>query len=319
MGRRLMSQTTEAIQAPELPRWVALTAPVGDALFGERLTWFGRFVFLHLAARTFLTSPGPLLGDLATAVKWTTIAVALAGLVLPRFSLAITRIACVLVLVYIPSYLPDSANHVFLELLFLAFLSFLDERDEEEGVLLCSALRWLVAVVFLWTGVQKLLYGYYFDGQFLAYMAATKTWFGDVFRYLIPAEELQRLVAFNEPAASGTVVFTPRIGAGPYSVHSALFVAVSNAVYVFEIVVGLLLLVPRTRVLAALASILFVVFIELGARELTFGFLITNAFMLYLPGNWVRRTFPLWAVAYGYLVLAKLFPTVFVMFKYSAA
>ena len=68
----------------------------------------------------------------------------------------------------------------------------------------------------------------------------------------------------------------------------------------------MLLLVPRTRVLAAIASIGFVIMIELGARELTFGALMVNLLLLFLPGRWIKRLFPAFLLFYLYLAAHKL-------------
>jgi hypothetical protein len=113
---------------------------------------------------------------------------------------------------------------------------------------------------------------------------------------------------------------TPALGAGPYRTDSWLFIALSNAVYLFEMGAGLALLVSRIRPLVVAAAIGFVIAIEAGARELTFGALMINLLLLFLDGPWVRRLFPLFVALYAYLVLAEqgglgLLP----MFPYSPA
>ncbi len=286
-----------------LPPGLRTLGPSGGATNATRLAWFRRVLLVHVAARTLLTEPGWVVGEYGALLRWATVGVALAGVLAPHGgALKCTRIACPLVLVSALSAFPDNANHVFLEFVLLAFLAFLDERDEREGVLLCAALRGTVAIVLVWSGLQKVIHGTYFDGQFLAYMAATKTWFTEVFQHVVPDAELHRLTAFNERLDGST--WQPAVGAGPYRVDSVLFVALSNAVYVLEIAVGLLLLLPRTRAAAALAGIAMVVFIELGAREIVFGILIVNALALSLRGDAPRRMFPYWTAVYAYLVLA---------------
>ena len=139
----------------------------------------------------------------------------------------------------------------------------------------------------------------------MAYVVATRDDFGVFLRFFMPTDELLRLRAMRaaEP------------GMGPYRVNSVLFIAVSNSVYLFEMVVAFLLLFRRTTVYAAVAAIFFVLAIECGAREFFFGSLIINLFLFYLPGPCIKRLFPLFALLFVYLVAAsfKLVP----MFSYS--
>ena len=88
--------------------------------------------------------------------------------------------------------------------------------------------------------------------------------------------------------------------------ESPWFVALSNGVYLFEMLAGILLLIPRTRVVAAVASIGFVIMIQLGARELTFGALMVNRLLLSVPGPWIKRLLPAFLVFYLYLVAHEL-------------
>ena len=98
---------------------------------------------------------------------------------------------------------------------------------------------------------------------------------------------------------------------------SVFFILMSNSVYVFEILAGILLLFRRTRVHAVLAAIAFVFMIECAARELTFGALMVNLVLLFLPGAWIKRLLPFFVIYYGYLVAMKV--GIFPMFEYSPA
>ena len=310
----------------DLSRILALAGPGSERGWRTNLRWFRLILLIHMAARSYLTIPsGADAGFGERLLRWAIVLVALVGCIpgygswaarLAAIPLWATRVASVLLLVEITITVPFTANHVFLEFLCLALLSVLDERDEREAELLLPAFRWLVGIFFFYTGLQKVLYGYYFDGQFLAYLAGTEDRFAAVFRLIIPADELARLQSYNELLLRPGV-FRPRIGAGPYHVDSVLFVVVSNSVYLFEMLAGILLLVRRTRVLAAVASIAFVVMIQLGARELTFGVLMVNLLLLFVPGGWVKRLLPAFLLFYLYLVAHKLgwVP----MFSYSPA
>ncbi|MCH8152887.1 MAG: hypothetical protein IH830_11015 [Planctomycetes bacterium] len=286
-------------------RILALAGPGREEGWQSNLRWFRLFILMHMAGRSFLMIPTGPTADLG--VQWLRSVIVVTALLgcIPRFSLWATRAAVLLLVGEIAITIPFTANHVFLEFLCLGFLSLLDERDEGEAELLMQALRWFVGVFFFYTGLQKLLYGYYFDGQLLAYLAGTEDRFAAFFRFIIPAEELQRLQSYNE-ALVRPGAYSTKLGAGPYRVDSLLFVVMSNGVYLFEMLAGMLLLVPRTRVLAAIASIGFVIMIELGARELTFGALMVNLLLLFLPGRWIKRLFPAFLLFYLYLAAHKL-------------
>ena len=168
----------------------------------SNLRWFRYFALIHVAARSYLTvPPGPEADSLEQSLRWLIVVTALVGCI-PRFcswapplsavGLWATRVAAVLLIVEVAIMLPFTANHVFLEFLCLAFLSLLDERDELEAELLLPAIQSVIAI-FFYTGLQTLLYGYYFDGQFLAYLAGTEDRFAALFQFIIPAEELERL------------------------------------------------------------------------------------------------------------------------------
>lgn len=282
--------------------------------------WLRTLVLVHVAVRSILTfghgldagwMPGPALSVLRVAV----IVVAVAGWFRP-LALPATRLALVLIGLEVAATVPYTANHVFLELLLLGFFALLDERREGEDELLLQGIRWLVVLFFAATGIQKALYGTYFDGQFLAWMAGTEHRFELFFRHLVPPDEMARLLSYRDHEVRAGV-FEPTLGAGPYRVDSVLFVALSNLVWVFEIAAGLALLTRRLRPWAAVSGILFVVFIELAARELTFGLLMTNLFLFALPGAWVKRLFWLSAAGYGWLVAAHLLGLP--MFLYSPA
>lgn len=298
-------------------RWlVERLGPGAEPAWRENLVAFRRVVLVHVAARSLLSMGlGGGVGALANALYGLTVVAALLGLA-RGLARRMSGLCLTLVLAETVRGLPFTANHVALEALVLALLALLDERDEAEGALLLASLRWSTAVMFLYTGLQKLWWGYWSQGEMLAYLTATEERFALALGRLLPAEELARLRSFNESLiAPGR--WQPRIGAGPYRVDSAAWVVLSNGVWLFELAAGLALCVRKLFVPAALASLLVVAFIELGARELTFGLLMANLLLLFLPGAWNRRLWPLSALAYAWLAAAHagLVP----MFAYSPA
>jgi len=172
---------------------------------------------------------------------------------------------------------PAAGNHAYLELLLCALCAFIDPDEPEESRLFLRAVRYVVVLIFVYSGIQKAVHGYYFQGHFLADAMWMET-FRPVLALLMPENEFTRLAALDR-----------NVGEGPYIVDSAFFVLVSNAVWIVEIVLGVMLVVRRTRTFAALASIAFVAGIEVAARELFFGFIYTNSLLLFLPGNVHRR------------------------------
>lgn len=186
---------------------------------------------------------------------------------------------------------PAVANHVHLELACVALFALLDVADDAERGLLLASLRWVGVVVFFAAGLQKLLYGTYFRGELLTWMIAQRPPFAALFGFLLPADELARLTALDGAS----------VGSGPYRTSAPLLLALSNAVWIAELALPPLMLWRRTRVAAALAAALFVLAIQLGARETLFALLFSQLCLLLLPGEGYRRLAPVYVLAYLYL------------------
>ena len=296
-------------------RVLSLAGPEKIPGWRMNLFWFRLFVLMHMAGRSYLTLRVEeiegfwyptvfrcliVVGATAVIVEaafWLLNKLGYRGFVVAGVSLWATRAAAVLVVAQIALTMPFTANHVFLELLCLALLAFLDESKADEDELLLQAMRWLTAVFFFYAGLQKVLYGRYFDGQFLAFMAATQDRFADFFRYFMSDEAFVQLRAHE----------LPKLGAGPYRVDSLLFLAISNSVYIFEMVAGILLLVRKARPFTALAIIAFVIVIEIAAREIVFGALMVNLALLFIPGRWNQWLFGLFVGFYLFLIVTNRF------------
>jgi len=274
------------------------------------LYWFRIFALMHAVGRNILTIQlRPADASEADRVLAVMICACFLGGLHPKFSRWAMRIAALLVGLQVALSFPFTPNHWFLEFVCLAFLALLDENDKQEGELLLQALRWFTVTFFFYSGLQKIFYGYYFDGQFLSYIMvfdSVEDRFASFLRFFMPASEFERLMAIGPDLEHGD---------GPFSVDSTLFCILSNGVYVFELLAPLLLLIPKVRPLAALLSIGFIIAIEAGARELVFGALMINLLLVFLDGAWIKRLFPLFAVAYAYLVAAAILDWV-PMFEY---
>jgi hypothetical protein len=185
---------------------------------------------------------------------------------------------------------PFNANHQLVQGLLLVALALArpDEDADRRDVLRTA--RWIAVAVMFWAGTQKLLWGFYFGGEFLAWRVAVDPGFAEVFRFLMPQAEWQRLLALESVE-----------GAGPYRVDSLLFVLVSNASWLAEWAIAGGLLVARTRTLAAVAGLLFLVCVELAARELFFGGLLAFLLLLFEGRLAAVRSLWLFVPAYAYL------------------
>jgi hypothetical protein len=188
---------------------------------------------------------------------------------------------------------PVPANHHYLELGVLALGTLFDDREKLEAQLLLQSCRWLVATVLFWAGLQKVLHGYYFGGEFLSYAISQETRFAQIFGVLVPGEELVRLQSFGQQ---------PPLGAGPYRASSWTLILVSNATYLLEILTAIGLLIRRTRPIALCVAMALVVAIEVVAREIFFGALMLGLIALFARRalNW--QLFPMFVLVYAYLL-----------------
>lgn len=266
-----------------------------DILRRSKLRAFRRFVLLFGAIRSWmwlaLDAPLEPVGLGATAF-WLTLCF---GLALPRRTeLAAPRLALPALAVQLYWTLPFAANHFFLELYAVALLALIGGRRRDEEALVWSALCWLGALVLFHAGLQKVLYGYYFRGEFLSYLIAVSDRFADFFGLLLPAEEVARLRSYE----------SLRTGSGPYRVDSNLLLLLSNAVWVAEISVAPLMLLARTARIAAVAAIGLVLAVQLGAREVGFALLFTNLLLIPAAGTTGRRLLPVEAAFLLWWLLA---------------
>jgi len=194
---------------------------------------------------------------------------------------------------------PDAYNHLVMEALLTGAAALTQPRDRGEQVLMLQSARWLIVIVLFWSGMQKVLHGCYFRGEFLALAMTANPHFGGVLSQWFAAD-LDRLRALGPLA----------IGAGPYRIDSVAFVALSNLVWMSELLLAASLLLAPFRFAAAIAGIILVVAIELVARELVFGLLFINGLLLFTPGDLYRRAVPWLSILLAGIAAAEIaFPT----------
>jgi hypothetical protein len=269
-----------------------------------QLRWFRRYVLLYGVTRSWLWVSHP---DAATSAAYLVPAVVLTAALglafLPRLETWAPRIAIPALLGLVWATFPTTPNHYYLELLAMTALATVGPQPASgtgrDAVDALAGLRWLTAIVFFQTGLQKVLYGCYFHGELFAYLTSQDPRFAAFFGSLLPAHELARLTSYN----------TLHTGSGPYRVDAPLVLLLSNLVWVAELVLPALMLMPRTRKVATLAAVAFVASFQLAAREAGFAMLFTGLLLLFLPRAPLRRIVPvaavvcLWAVAAAFGVL----------------
>jgi len=191
--------------------------------------------------------------------------------------------------IVIAAEFPAAGNHAYLELYFCLLVAFVDPECDEEQRMFVMAARWMMVVIFFYSGLQKLVHGYYFAAQYFAFSMALDT-FRDFFRWFASAEEVQRLAALG----GGW-------GDGPYRSDDAALRWLANATWLLEIALAPLLLMGATRALAVVGILALVMAIEAAAREVFFGLIFANGLLLFVPPRIHERLLPA-----GILLLAAL-------------
>jgi len=269
---------------------------------------FRRFLVLQLTAEAWFvalsdspdrSSAWAILGGVfanGDFILPTLLAVALGLVWTPASAGLATALAAIARTGFLLQTFPYTANHVFLEILCCLVLLCFDRHRADERRLALGALRWITAILFFYTGLQKLWYGHYFHAEYLAIGISWDNRYAEVLGWLLPGSELERLRAIGQPFD----------GSGPYTVEAPLLVLLSNLVWMGEIALGILL-VPRTwRTAAVGASLLFMLFTQLTAREVFFGGLFTNLLLLSLHRDWIRLCLPAFGALYAFVVLTRL-------------
>lgn len=280
-----------------LDRLLDRTGRDDDAIACAKLQAMRRLVLMTLAFEGWVAlryvpyseSPG-LHAAIATALGLC----ALLGW-MERFALPALFGAILLEVVTVASAFPYNGNHQFLAIALLALIALAypaihresrpDPRDAGAAV---AAMRWIVLAGLVWSGVMKLVYGYWLGGEFLSYRIALDPGFARVFAAIVPDAEMARLVTLEN-----------RIGAGPFRAEAPLLVAVSNLTWIAEIVLPIGLLLPRTRTLAMLALLALMVAIQAGARELFFAGLMFGGLLLSARRDLVGRLIPVAGISYA--------------------
>ncbi len=267
---------------------------VDDVAAASSLRTFRQFLLLYASVRSFLwiayaeTDAGLLTA--CACVIWFGLAQSFSA----KWAWLAPRIVLPVLLVQFAWRAPHVANHHVVEFLSFTMLALLGARERRDATSVLQGLRWLTMIVLFWAGLQKLLYGHYFRGDFLALMIAIQEPFAVFFRMLVSPEEISRVAGYD----------LWRTGSGPFRLESPLFALASNAVWVGEMGFPLLALLSRVRHLAALGAIALVLAIEMAALEIGFALLFLHLLMLFFDAKVARRLFPFVALFLVYALLA---------------
>jgi hypothetical protein len=286
------SAATRTLDLTGLARRSLALAGEGDPVdASERITHFRRFLLLYGAVRSWLwvmfsTHDAAIL---LLPASMLTVATALAFR--PRASVWAARIALPAVFFQVVWRFPFTANHLYLELVCVFLLAIVrsSSRGDDEA-LVVEGLRWTAALVLFHTGLQKVFYGSYFRGEFLAFMIGAEERFARIFQLLLSSDEVARLTSLDRK----------QTGAGPYRVDHALFVFASNAVWLAEMSLPPLMIAQRTRVFGALGGLALMAGIQVAALEMGFALLFVNLLLLFLPVRLARLLLPASALVFAW-------------------
>jgi len=191
---------------------------------------------------------------------------------------------------------PNVANHLWIETLMLVVLLMLGD-SEEDNTLYRQFACWLSFIVLFYTGLQKLWYGTYFDGQYLATKIALFHHFRDFFAIVVPQQEIERLQSYVPIQA----------GSGPFLINSLPYLVVINSVWITEMLAGVLLFFRRTRMAGFVFGMFVIIGIEVVAREIFFGVLFVAILLAFLRADYVRRLLLPATLLYVYLICVHYF------------
>ncbi len=281
-------------------RFLAVFAEPSEPADRLRIDAFRQLVLLYGFTRSWLwfryvaSEDRPLLAATALAAS---VGLALAFAPSRSWRILGPRIALVGVFLQLAWRFEAAANHLFLELFVLVLLA-LDGGEDDDAALVLRGLRWATVIVLFHTGLQKVFYGLYWQGEFLALMVSAQDRFARIFQLLLPGAEVARL----------SLLDYAETGAGPYRVSSLPFLFASNATIAAELGLPVLLALRRTRFLGVLGSLGLMFVIQVAALEIGFASLFVNLLLLQLSGPWTRRLLPGFALLFAYALGAAYGP-----------
>ena len=209
-----------------------------------------------------------------------------------------TLVAGGLMVYILVSGFPAQPNHYFLPTVLCLIYAITGLATAEQQRLALQATRWFGAILLFYTGVQKMIYGTYFHGEFMAWKIAVDDAFAAPFRAVLPSAEWERVRALG----GADFHLGPQ---SPYRIRFRPFVLMSNAVLVFETLAPAGLLWRRTRPWLVPATLAFLVLVETAAREYFFGVLFIAVLLTFSERNLNRPLALAWTLIGGGLLVAR--------------
>lgn len=201
--------------------------------------------------------------------------------------------------------MPVIANHQTLEYFVLALLLFFSFKKEEEASFILIVLRFFCIFIFFYAGLQKLLYGTYFFGQYLSFKIVADESFMKFFSFFISEEALKPVLEYHDKLSfvfnEGKWIKPETTGS--YYINHWFMILASNLTWIGEILAGILLFSRRFRKIGVFITLGMLFLIELAAREAFFGLLYTSFLFLFLDSKYIKKIMPIMLVLYFLVAL----------------
>jgi hypothetical protein len=165
---------------------------------------------------------------------------------------------------------PVMPNHSYTYVLIPLFLVLLDERTPEGASDILACWRWLAVVIVFGAGVQKLRYGQYDQGEFLAFQLVNDSRMTHLRPLLCPGSCMDVLLA-RSSSGIGWEASLPWIPGRILSI----------GVLVAELALPVLLFFRKTRWWGALTILFTLSSIQIYAREFEFAIALVALMLLF--------------------------------------
>jgi hypothetical protein len=288
--------------AQQVLQWVA-DPPGGSP--ADRLLAYLRLLLLLLLAETTLAllrwRSDPAASLLAALAGLSALALGLAFVrrtrrAAPFLGVAVTAFAGV-------RFFPNVADHLALLAAALLLAALWNPDRAGEPALALGSLRWMAAILVFSLGLQKVLHGTWFHGEFAAFQLAHGEPVAPLLAWVTPASEIARLSGGDVTRLAGEL---PAAGDRLFRLEHPLPLVITNLVWFTELVAPAFLLWGRTRAVTAALLVPFLLIAQVGSPDLILSVFLVGSVLLFARGNAVRWTVPACGVAYAYLIGVRL-------------
>jgi hypothetical protein len=189
---------------------------------------------------------------------------------------------------------PFTLNHGVLEaVILLLILLDINETPEKSSLNSADMIKWLMVSVWIYSGLQKLFHGYFFDGQYFALEMLS----GDSGLGKNLGIAFKTLESFFRVPGYATMQCCRM---GPISLPAwevGLFQLISFFTIVTELFLPGTLLFPATRKLGVILLFLFQLTVGLISTEMDFTYTVVAILFLFVP-DYVRVKYGCLAILY---------------------